>query len=438
MLDAVLLSRLQFFLTISFHFIFVSISIGLAWWLVIIEWLSWKRSDGEVYLQTAKFFSKLLAITFITGTATGIVMEFQIGMNWAGYSKFSGDVFGPLLAAEGLIAFFMESLFLSLYLFGRNKVSRSVHLLSIFMVAAGSTISAFWILAANSWQQTPAGFVIENGRVVLTDFSEVIFNPSTFQRFFHTLDATLISGTFFVTGIASYLILNNRKIDEARKLLRFTIVTGLILSILQVIPFGHEHAKQVALTQPEKFAVLEAVQITQSNAPFVLFGIPTSGQSDLKWAVKIPGLLSFITFGDASATIKGIKDFPPDEIPPRIIPFFAFRTMVVLSLYFIIITAYGVIQLYRGRLYNGKRFLRLLVWSLPLPIVASQLGWIAAEVGRQPWIIYRVMKTTEGATLNLPASNVLFTLIMFVILYTLIGGLYIYLIRREINKWIST
>ena len=270
MLDAVLLSRLQFFLTISFHFIFVSISIGLAWWLVIIEWLSWKRSDGEVYLQTAKFFSKLLAITFITGTATGIVMEFQIGMNWAGYSKFSGDVFGPLLAAEGLIAFFMESLFLSLYLFGRNKVSRSVHLLSIFMVAAGSTISAFWILAANSWQQTPAGFVIENGRVVLTDFSEVIFNPSTFQRFFHTLDATLISGTFFVTGIASYLILNNRKIDEARKLLRFTIVTGDLYFT------GYTHLvtnmQNRSPLQPEKFAVLEAGQITQSNAPLFYSG----------------------------------------------------------------------------------------------------------------------------------------------------------------------
>ena len=435
-MDVVLLSRLQFFLTISFHFIFVSISIGVAWWLVAIELLGWRLKGGEVYLESAKFFSKLFAITFVTGTATGIVMEFQIGMNWAEYSKFSGDVFGPLLAAEGLIAFFMEASFLGLYLFGRNKVSRAIHFLSIFLVAAASTISAFWILAANSWQQTPAGFVIKNGRVVLTDFSEVIFNPSTLQRYFHTVDATFITGTFFVAGISSYLLLKNRRVDAAAKLLRYSLIAGLILSVLQVIPFGHEHAKQVALTQPEKFAVLEAVEETQSYAPFVLFGIPTNEPSELKWAVKIPGLLSLITFGDASATIKGVKDFPQDELPPRIIPFIAFRTMVILGMYFIVLTLLGVIKLYRGNLYNAKKFLRLLVWSLPLPIIASQLGWIAAEVGRQPWIIYRVMKTAEGATTNLPAADVLFTLIMFVILYTLIGGLYVYLIRREVNKWI--
>ncbi|MBI5194504.1 MAG: cytochrome ubiquinol oxidase subunit I [Nitrospirae bacterium] len=434
-MDVVTLSRLQFFLTISFHFIFVSISIGLSWWLVVFELSGWKKKDGEVYVQIAKFFSKIFAITFITGTATGIVMEFQIGMNWAGYSKFSGDVFGPLLAAEGLIAFFMESSFLGLYLFGRNKVSRSIHLLSIFMVSAGSTISAFWILTANSWQQTPAGFVINNGRVELTNFMDVIFNPSTFQRFFHTIDATLITGTFFATGIASYLLKNDRRVDEAKTILRFTIITGLILCVLQVMPIGHEHAKQVALTQPEKFAVLEAVQETQSHAPFVLFGIPSDTPSGLKMSVKIPSLLSIITFGDAEATIKGINDFPSDEVPPRLIPFITFRTMVVLGMYFILITGYGVIQLFRGKLFNGKGFLRLLVWSAPLPIIASQLGWIAAEVGRHPWIIYRVMKTAEGATLTLPAVNVLTTLIMFAILYSFIGGLYVYLIKREINQW---
>ena len=434
-MDVVILSRLQFFLTISFHFIFVSISIGLSWWLVVFEMLGWKKKDGEVYLQIAKFFSKIFAITFITGTATGIVMEFQIGMNWAGYSKFSGDVFGPLLAAEGLIAFFMESSFLGLYIFGRNRVSRTIHLLSIFMVAAGSTISAFWILTANSWQQTPAGFVIKNGRVELTSFMDVIFNPSTFQRFFHTVDATLIAGTFFASGIASYLLLKDRRGNEAKKILRVTIIAGLILSVLQVLPIGHEHAKQVALPQPEKFAVFEAVQETQSHAPFVLFGIPSDTPPGLKMAVKIPSLLSIITFGDAEATIKGMNDFTPDELPPRIIPFIAFRTMVLLGMYFILITGYGVFKLLRGKLFNGKGFLRLLVWSSPLPIIAAQFGWIAAEVGRQPWIIYRVMKTSEGATLTLPAVDVLTTLIMFVILYSFIGGLYIYLIKREINKW---
>lgn len=435
-MDIVSLSRLQFFLTISFHFIFVLLSLGLAWWLVVIEFIGWKKKDGESYVQIAKFLSRLFAITFVTGTVTGIVMEFQLGMNWAGYSRFSGDVFGPLLAAEGLFAFFIESSFLGLYMFGRGKVSRGVHWFSIFMVAAGSTISAFWILAANSWQQTPAGFIIKNGRAELTSFRDVIFNPSTIQRFFHTVDATLIAGTFFIAGIASYLILKNKRIDEAGKLLKAAVITGLILSVLQVMPFGHEHAKQVALTQPEKFAVYEGVYETQSNAPFVLFGIPVEGQGDLKWAVRVPGLLSFITFGDASATIKGIKDFSQDELPPRIIPFVAFRMMIGLGIYFVLITAYGSFQLYYGRLWKKKVFLRLLVWSVPLPVVASQAGWIAAEVGRQPWVIYRVMKTAEGATVTMPAINVLSTLVLFVLLYTLLGGLYIFLIRREIRKWI--
>ncbi len=432
-MDVVSLSRLQFALTISFHFIFVSINIGLAWFLVISEMLGWRKRDGEIYVQVAKFFSRLFAVTFIMGVATGIVMEFQFGMNWAGFSKFAGDVFGPMLAAEGLLAFFLESSFLGLYLFGRNKVPRRIHWFSILVVAVGSTFSAFWILAANSWQQTPAGFIIIGGKTRLTSFRDAVFNPSTMLRFFHTVDATLIVAAFFTAGIASHLLLKNKRIDVAKKTLRLTIIFGLIVSVLQIVPFGHEHAKQVAVTQPEKFAVFEGLYETQAHAPMVLFGIPTTSPQGLKWVIEIPGLLSWVTFGNASATVKGIKDFPPEEVPPRALPFLAFRTMAGLGLFFVMVMLYGNVQLYRNKLWEDKKFLKLLVWSISLPVVASQLGWIAAEVGRQPWIIYRVMRTREAVSLSLSSEEVAFSIILFGLLYAFLGALYIYIVKREVN-----
>jgi len=432
-MDVVLLSRLQFSLTIAFHFIFVSINIGLAWLLVLVEALGWRTRDGEVYAEAAKFFGRIFAVTFIIGVATGIVMEFQFGMNWAGYSRFAGDIFGPLLAAEGLLAFFLESSFLGLYLFGRNRVSRGIHGFSILMVAAGSTLSAFWILAANSWQQTPAGYILRKGRLELTSLWDAVFNPSTLHRFFHTVDAALIVASFFVGGIAARLLLKNKKVETAKKSLSLAIVIGLIASVLQVVPFGHEHAKQVAMTQPEKFAVFEAVYETQSHAPMVLFGLPSATRPGLRWAVEIPGLLSWITFGDTSAIVKGIKDFPPDELPPQVIPFLAFRMMVGMGLYFVGIMLYGAVQLYRDKLWEGRWFLRVFVWSIPLPIAASQLGWIAAEVGRQPWIIYRVMKTADAVSPSLPAGNVLSSIVLFGLLYSLLGILYLYIVMREVN-----
>ena len=434
-MDVVLLSRLQFFLTICFHFIFVSINIGLSWLLVTIELFGWRKNSGVIYVGIANFLSRLFGITFVIGVATGIVMEFQIGMNWARFSGFAGDIFGTLLASEGLIAFFLESSFLGLYLFGRNKVPHGIHWLSILMVAIGSTVSAFWIISANSWQQTPAGFVIREGRAELTSLRDVVFNPSTIPRFFHTIDASLIVASFFVTGIASYLLLENKKIDEAMKLLKITIIAGLIFSVFQLFPFGHNHAIQVALTQPEKFAVYEAVYETQSHEPLIIFGIPTTTEPGIMWPVKIPGLLSLITFGDVSATIKGIKDFPPEDMPPRIIPFVSFHIMVTLGIYFIMVMLYGAVQLYRKRLWHKKIFLKLLFLSIPLPIVASELGWIAAEVGRQPWIIYKIMKTGDGASTAIPASNIASSVVLFILLYTLIGILYVYLIRREIKRW---
>ncbi|MCP4581058.1 MAG: cytochrome ubiquinol oxidase subunit I [candidate division Zixibacteria bacterium] len=432
-LDPVLLSRIQFAMTIGFHFIFPPISIGLAWLLVIIEWQGW-RKDDEIYKSMGRFFGKLLAITFAMGVATGIVMEFQFGTNWAEYSKFVGDIFGAPLAAEGIFAFFLESAFLGLYLFGRNKVSKGIHWFSILMVAVGSTLSAFWILVANSWLQTPAGFVIQNGRAELTSFWEAVFNPSTIIRFFHTVDAALISGAFFVAGIAAYLYLNNKGVEVARKALKLAIIFGVITSLLELFPFGHGHAIQVAKTQPAKMAAMEGLIDGQTRAPMLLFGLPQeSPEPDMKVKIEIPGLLSMVTHGDIDAYVQGINDFPRDEIPPILLTFASFHNMVFLGTYFIGLMFLGTFLLYRKQLFERKWFLKILMFSIPLPVIACQFGWITAEVGRQPWVVYKILRTSDAVSLTVSAGEILFSIILFGMIYLFLGALYLYIMGREIK-----
>ncbi len=431
-LDPVLLSRIQFALTIGFHFIFPPISIGMAWLLVIIEYLGWKRGD-ELYVKMGKFFGKLLAINFAVGVATGIVMEFQFGTNWAQYSKFVGDIFGAPLAAEGIFAFFLESGFLGLYLFGRNKVSKGTHWFSILMVAVGSTISAFWIIVANSWQQTPTGYILQNGRAELTNFFDAVFNPSTLPRFFHTVDAALISGAYVVAGVAAYLLLKNKGVEIAKKALKISLIFGLIFSVLELFPFGHLHAVQVAETQPEKLAAIEGLIDGETNAPMILFGIPTENPPDVHLAVKVPGLLSWLAHGNTEAYVKGLNDFPPDEIPPFWLTFVSFHSMVALGGLFILTTLLGTYFAYKNTLWDKKWFLKLLLYTLPLPVIACQLGWITAEVGRQPWVVYKVLKTADAISLTVSAGETLFSIIMFTLIYIFLGILYVFLMAREVK-----
>jgi len=436
-MDPVLLSRLQFAFTVGFHFIFPPITIGLAWLLVILEFKGWRRNDND-YLRLGKFFGKILGLTFAVGVASGIVMEFQFGTNWAEYSKFVGDIFGAPLAAEGVFAFFLESGFLGLYLFGRNKVSKGVHWFSILMVAVGSTISAFWILVAGSWMQTPAGFEIRGGRAELTDFWEAVFNPSTMPRFYHTMDAALITGAFIMAGVSAYLILHNQEAELAKKSMKLAVIFGLIVSILEVFPFGHMHGQQVARTQPEKFAAIQGLYTTQTHAPIIFFAYPTSPPPELKAPVEIPGLLSWLAFGDVHAPIKGINEFPPEHIPPLWLTFVSYHNMVLLGMYFIILMLLGFIQLRRQKLWQSRKLLKFFLYSMPLPVVACELGWTTAEVGRQPWIVYHVMKTSDAVSKAVSGETVLFSLILFGVIYILLGSLYIYLAVREMKHGISS
>ena len=431
-MDAVLLARIQFAMTVGFHFLFPPLSIGLAWLLVIIEGLGWRKND-EAYVSLGKFFGRLLALIFAVGVATGIVMEFQFGTNWSVYSKFVGDIFGAPLAAEGVFAFFLESTFLGLYIFGRGRVSKGVHWFSILMVAVGATISAFWIIVANSWQQTPTGFVVQNGRAELTNFWQAVFNPSTMVRFLHTVDAALISGAFLMTGVSAILILRKKETELAKKSLKVAVIFGLVTALLEVFPFGHEHGRQVAQTQPEKFAALQGIYTSQNGAPAAIFAFPTDQPPELKMKVEIPGLLSWMAFGDVNARVRGINEFPREEIPPLFLTFVSYHNMVVLGMYFIFIMAFALYKIKKGTLWNSKFLLKVLTWSIPLPLIACQLGWISAEVGRQPWIVYKLLKTRDAVSVTVGAGEILFSIFLFAAIYILLISTLLYLMNRKIN-----
>ncbi len=432
-MDAVLLSRIQFAFTVGFHFLFPPLTIGLAWLLFIVETRTWRTGD-EIYERMGRFWGKLLAITFAVGVATGIVMEFQFGTNWSAYSEFVGDIFGAPLAAEGVFAFFLESGFLGLYLFGRNRVSKTVHWFSSLMVAVGSTLSAFWIIVANSWQQTPAGAAVQNGRAELLSFWDAVFNPSTLPRYFHTVTAALITGAFFMAGISAYFLLRKQHQDVAKRSMRIAVLFGVIVSILEIVPFGHEHARQVVRTQPEKFAAIEGIYTTEQGASMVLFGVPTSTEPPkLVLQFKIPGLLSWLAFGDWNAPIKGINEFPRDEIPPLRLTFVSFHLMVALGTFFALIMIIAAVQLYRRKLWESPRLLKTLLYSIPLPFLACQFGWMAAEVGRQPWIVYKLLRTSEAVSVTVPPVQILLSLVLFGLIYLLLFFVFLYLIRKEVK-----
>ncbi len=434
-MDPVILSRVQFAITVGFHFIFPSITIGLAW-LIVYFMTRYKNASDEdrpFWKGLSRFWVKVFAVAFAIGVASGITMEFQFGTNWATYSRFVGDIFGAPLAAEALIAFFLESTFLGVLLLGWKKVSVKVHWISSIMVAFGSTLSAFWILVANSWQQTPAGFEVVDGRAQLTDFYAAIFNASTWPRFFHTVDACLICGAFFVMGISAIMLLRNHHVDFARTSLKTALVVGFVASALQ-LPIGHWHGVQVAHTQPAKLAAIEGHFETQKNAPGLIFGLPDYEAEETKYAIKVPGALSLLAFGSLDAEVKGLKDYPKDEWPPLYLTFFPFHLMVMLGTYFVAFTGVGLVLWKWGRLFDQRLFLKIAVFSIPLPVLTNELGWITAEVGRQPWVVYEVLKTKDAVSISVPASQILFTIIMFSVIYALLFAVWMVVLRKQIAK----
>lgn len=430
-MDAVLLARLQFALTVGFHYLFPPLTIGLSW---LIVWLEWKhfKTGLDLWRRAARFWIKLFAISFAIGVATGITMEFQFGTNWANYSRYVGDIFGAPLAAEGVLAFFLESTFLGVVLFGEKRVSRRFYWFSTLMVAFGSTLSAFWIIVANSWQQTPAGFAITNGHAELTDFMAALFNPSTLPRYEHTVVAALLTGAFFMMGLSAWLLLKNRHTDVARSSLKLALIVAAVAAIAQ-LGTGHIHAVQVAHTQPAKLAAFEGLWETQSNAPLLLFGWPDPQNERTDFAIGLPGALSFGVGFDTNTKVQGLKDFKPEDRPPLPLTFASFHLMVGLGMFFIAFSLLGLLLLVKDKLYENKLFLRLAVLAVPLPFLANELGWIAAEVGRQPWIVYGLLRTKDAASPSVPAAQILISIIGFGLIYALLFGVWIFLLKRKLD-----
>jgi cytochrome d ubiquinol oxidase subunit I len=431
-LDAVALARLQFGLTVGFHFIFPPLTIGLGWLLAWFLYRRWKTGD-ESWNRLADFWLGPFALTFTVGVATGIVMEFQFGTNWAVYSRFVGDIFGAPLAAEGVLAFFMESIFLGVLLWGGKRLTPGKRFFSSLMVAVGSTLSGFWIIAANSWQQTPAGYRLSGGRAELTDFFEAVFNASTIPRYLHTIDGAMLTGSLFVMGISAWYLLKGVHRGFSARSMKAALAVAAAASIVQ-LGLGHFHAVQVANTQPAKLAAFEGLWETQKNAPLLLFGVPDGEREVTDYAVTLPGLLSIGVAGTPDAEIKGLKAFAREDRPPILPVFMTFHLMVGLGFFFIGFGALGALLWWRGRLFDFKPYLWLAVASIPLPFIANELGWVAAEMGRQPWVVQGVLRTSDAVSPNVPAGHVLASIIMFSAVYALLFALWIFLLRKKIAR----
>jgi len=434
-MDVLTLSRIQFGATVAFHYLYPPLSIGLGVMLVCMEGL-WLKTNKPVYHQMARFWTKVFALTFAIGVATGIVMEFEFGTNWAAYSRFVGDVFGSALAAEGIFAFFLESGFLAVLLFGWDKVSRKVHFFSTCMVCLGAHFSAVWIVVANSWMQTPGkGYhlVMHNGvqRAEVTDFWQVVFNPSMVDRLFHVLCGAWQAGAFLVVSVSAWYLLKKRHLDFARASLRVGLSVALMASLLQLVS-GDSSARSVAKNQPEKLAAFEGLFNTESNAPLTLVGL-VDEQNQKVTGLQAPGLLSFLVGFSTETKVIGLNDYAPEDRPPVQASFLFFHGMVGVGFAMIAIAALGFLYFRHGSLHDRRWLLWILVFSVLGPQIANQLGWFAAEVGRQPWIVYHVMRTPAGLSSVVKANVVLTSLILFTFIYFLLFAVFIYLLNDKIQ-----
>lgn len=456
-MDVEILSRLQFAFTIAFHYLFPPLSIGLGLCLVILEGI-YLKTGQPLYHRLARFWTKIFGLTFAIGVASGIVMEFEFGTNWATYSRFVGDIFGSALAAEGIFAFFLESGFLALLLFGWDRVSRRMHFFATCMVCLGAHFSAVWIIVANSWQQTPAGSHLEvagqavpwdpaagarltaeqldQARMVIDDFWAVVFNPSSVDRFTHTVLGAWQAGAFFLISVGVYYLLRHRHRDEARVSVKVGLAVAMVATTLTLLT-GHHSAAGVAVNQPSKLAAMEGLWETRGEAPLHLFGwVDTASEQTHGPAVK--GALSLLIDGDTKYVVKGLRDISPDLRPPVNATFQLFHLMVGVGMLSILLAWMGGYFWWKGWLFDGqrrwiRRYWWVMLFAVLLPQIANQAGWFVAEIGRQPWIVWGYLRTSEGLSRVVSANQVLGSLIGFGLLYALLFALFIYLLNKKIT-----
>ncbi len=437
-MEAVTLARLQFAVTTVYHFFFVPLTLGLSIIVAIMETL-YVRTNNPIYKNMTKFWGKLFIINFAMGVVTGIVQEFQFGMNWSEYSRFVGDIFGAPLAIEALVAFFLESTFLGVWIFGWDKLSKKQHAGAMWLVAISSNLSALWILIANSFMQQPVGYVINNGRAEMTDFFAVMLNPNIWTQFPHVLSSGLTTAAFFILGISAYHLLRPGKQNGMfSRSFQIAAIIG-ILSTVGVAMTGHSQAQHMVQTQPMKMAAAEALWESEDPAAMSLFTIGNERERRDVFAIRLPSVLSLLAFNHLDGEVKGINDLqaeyeqtygPGNYVPPVAVSYWSFRIMVGAGTLMIIAVGYALLLAMGEEVEKKPRFMKAFVWLLPLPYMATATGWILTEVGRAPWIVFGLMKIEDAVSPNVSAATILFTLITFTVVYAVLMGADIYLLQK--------
>ena len=434
--DLIFYDRLQFAFTITFHYIFPQLTMGLSLIIVYFKW-QYIRKGVEKYNDAAKFFMKIFAVNFTMGVITGIPMEFLFGTNWAKFSELTGGIIGQTLAMEGLFSFFLESSFLALFIFGEKLMSKKIHFLMAFLVFLGSWASGLFIIATNAWMQHPVGFeILDNGEYVLNNFSAIFFNPWLIPAFLHNQLASITTSAFVVASVGAYYILRNQSIEYGKLFLKTGVIFGFVSSVLLIFPTGDWNAKNVVQYQPASFAAMEGVFDTEKGGTeIVLIGQPNMVEKKLDNKIAVPNVLSFLTYKNWDKEIAGMDKFTEYELPDNIpMLYYSYHIMAGLGTIFIGIMGFALFLLYRKKLFTYKALLWAIMFLFPFPYIANLLGWYVAELGRQPYLVYGLLRTSEGISPTVSSGNTLFTLLGFMGLYFLLGLLFLILVGKTINQ----
>ncbi len=432
--NALTIDRLQFAFTVSFHYLFPQLTMGLALFIVILKWLGFRNND-ETYDKAARFWGKIFALNFFAGVITGIPMEFQFGTNWARFSKITGGVIGQTLAMEGVFSFFLESSFLGLFLFGEKRLGPRKHFLSALLVFIGSWLSGYMIVQTDAWMQHPVGYELTaDGTIQLTDWFALLFNPWGLWQYAHTMAGAVVTASFVMMAVGAYYLLSERESGHARIYLRHGVVVGIVASVILIFPTGDQQGKNVAYNQPATLAAMECVFKSKEGAELILIGQPDMEKERMDNPLHIPKMLSFLTYNRWNARVVGLDEIPaelrPDNIP---LLYYTYHIMVGLGTIFVAILVTSILLLWKKKLFTSRWMQWILLLSFPFPYIANTAGWMTAELGRQPWLVYNLLRTAEGTSPTVAAGNALFTLLGFLGMYLVVGVVFIMLVVNIIN-----
>ena len=433
--QALLIHRLHFAFTVTYHYLFPQLTMGLAPLIVILKSLALKTGD-EQYNRAARFWAKIFGINFVCGVVTGIPMEFQFGTNWSHFSRFAGGVIGQTLAMEGTFAFFLESAFLGLFLYGEKKLSPKMHWFSAFMVFVGSWLSGYFIVATDAWMQHPVGYTrLPDGTFQLASFWALILNPWALWQYAHNMSGAVITGSFVMTAIGAFYLLSKRHVEHAKLFVRVGVIAGFLATIFQIFPTGDGQGRMIAKNQPATLAGMEGLYKTQQGAPLHIMGQPDDRKGQIDNPLSVPNMLSFLSYQRWNAEVKGLDAFPPQDIPDNIpLLYFSYHIMVGLGTFFIAIMVVSLFLLWRKKLFDARWMLWILMLAAPFPYIANIAGWMTAELGRQPWLVYGLLRTIDGYSKMVSAGNGMFTLLGFMGMYTVLSILFLFLVYRTLDE----